>query len=57
MDFYSPYAHGFARVAACTIPVAIADPATNARTVVEQARACHDDGVAVAVLPELCLCG
>ncbi len=39
MDFYSPYAHGFARVAACTIPVAIADPATNARTVVEQARA------------------
>ena len=57
MDFYSPYAHGFARVAACTIPVAIADPATNARTVVEQARACHDEGVAVAVFPELCLSG
>ena len=57
MDFYSPYAHGFARVAACTIPVAIADPAANARTVVEQARACHDDGVAVAVFPELCLSG
>ena len=34
VDFYSPYAHGFARVAACTIPVAIADPDTNARTVV-----------------------
>lgn len=57
MDFYSPYAHGFARVAACTIPVAIADPTTNARTVIEQARACHDDGVAVAVFPELCLSG
>ena len=57
MDFYSPYAHGFARVAACTIPVAIADPTANARTVIEQARACHDDGVAVAVFPELCLSG
>ena len=57
MDFYSPYAHGFARVAACTIPVAIADPAANARTVIEQARACHDDGVAVAIFPELCLSG
>ena len=57
MDFYSAYAHGFARVAACTIPVAIADPAANARTVLEQARACHDDGVAVAVFPELSLSG
>jgi NAD+ synthase (glutamine-hydrolysing) len=57
VDFYSPYAHGFARVAACTIPVAVADPTTNARTVIEQARACHDDGVAVAVFPELCLSG
>ena len=44
-------------MAACTIPVAIADPAANARTVLEQARACHDDGVAVAVFPELTLCG
>ncbi|MGZ6754488.1 MAG: nitrilase-related carbon-nitrogen hydrolase, partial [Nocardioides sp.] len=57
MDFYSAYAHGFARVAACTVPVAIADPAANARTVLEQARACHEDGVAVAVFPELSLCG
>jgi NAD+ synthase (glutamine-hydrolysing) len=57
VDFYSPYAHGFARVAACTIPVAIADPAANARTVIDEARACHDDGVAVAVFPELCLSG
>ena len=57
MDFYSAYAHGFARVAACTMPVALADPAANARTVVELARECHDDGVAVAVFPELCLSG
>ena len=57
MDFYSAYAHGFARVAACTLPVAIADPATNAARTVEQARACHEDAVAVAVFPELGLTG
>ena len=57
MDFYSAYAHGFARVAACTVPVAVADPAANAATVLEQARACHEEGVAVAVFPELALTG
>src|SRR3954469_15618418 len=39
------------------MPVALADPAANARTVVAVARECHDDGVAVAVFPELCLSG
>lgn len=57
MDFYSAYAQGFARVAAVTLPVHLADPAANAAAVVEQARACHDDHVAVAVFPELCLTG
>ncbi len=57
MDFTSAYAHGFARIAAVTLPVAIADPATNAARILEQARACHDDGVAVAVFPELSLTG
>jgi NAD+ synthase (glutamine-hydrolysing) len=57
VDFYSAYEHGFARVAACTLPVAIADPEANARTVLAQARECHDNGVAVAVFPELCLTG
>ncbi|RYF44804.1 MAG: hypothetical protein EOO27_42605 [Comamonadaceae bacterium] len=57
MDFNSCYSHGFARVAACTIPVAIADPATNAASVLAEARACHDEGVAVAIFPELCLTG
>src|SRR6478752_2442797 len=57
VDFNSAYAHGFARVAACTVPVTIADPATNAATVLAEARACHDDGVAVAIFPELCLSG
>jgi NAD+ synthase (glutamine-hydrolysing) len=56
-DFRSAYRHGFARVAACTIPVAAADPDRNAEMVVEQVRALHDDGVAVALFPELSLSG
>ncbi|AKU15223.1 NAD(+) synthase [Luteipulveratus mongoliensis] len=57
MDFYSAYHHGFARVAACTVPVATADPAANASAILEQARACHEQSVAVAVFPELSLSG
>jgi NAD+ synthase (glutamine-hydrolysing) len=57
VEFYSAYAQGFARVAACTMPVALADPAANARTVVDVAHECHDEGVAVAIFPELCLSG
>lgn len=57
MDFLSAYAHGFARVAACTTPVTVADPARNAAAVIDVARRCHDEAVAVAVFPELCLSG
>jgi NAD+ synthase (glutamine-hydrolysing) len=57
VDFYSAYAQGFARVAAVTLPVRLADPAANAAAVIEQAQACHDDHVAVAVFPELGLTG
>lgn len=57
LPFESAYRHGFARVAACTIPVAIADPARNAEAVIDAARALSDDAVAVAVFPELCLSG
>lgn len=57
LPFDSAYRHGFARVSACTIPVAIADPARNADAVIATARACHADAVAVAVFPELCLTG
>jgi len=57
VDFWSSYAHGFARVAACTVPVAIADPARNAEIVLEQSRLCHEEGVALAIFPELNLCG
>ena len=57
VDFRSAYRHGFARVAACTLRTTIADPAANARAVLETARECHDEGVAVAVFPELTLSG
>ena len=56
-DFRNIYRHGFARVAACTVPVALADPATNAARIVEQVRALDRDGVAVALFPELSLSG
>lgn len=57
MDFFSAYARGFARVAACTHRTVLADPAANAATVLRIAQDCHDDGVAVAVFPELTLSG
>jgi NAD+ synthase (glutamine-hydrolysing) len=57
MDFYSAYAQGFARVAACTLPIAAADPSRNADAIIAQARELHDEGVAVAIFPELCLSG
>jgi NAD+ synthase (glutamine-hydrolysing) len=57
LPFESVYRHGFARVAACTIPVAIADPRANADAVLAMARECDADAVAVAVFPELCLTG
>src|ERR1700748_3330347 len=57
MDFYNAYSQGFARVAACTHHASIGDPAANAESVLRLARACHDDGVALAVFPELTLSG
>ncbi|KRB36474.1 NAD(+) synthase [Microbacterium sp. Root180] len=57
LPFESAYRHGFARIAACTIPVAIADPAANADAVLATVRECDADSVAVALFPELCLTG
>ena len=57
MDFFSAYRHGFVRVAACTHRTVLADPHANAESVLRIARSCHDDGVAVAVFPELTLSG
>ena len=48
MDFRSLYQHGFARVAACTGRVAIADPPVNAEMVLRSARECSEEGIHVA---------
>ncbi|MDN6330693.1 MAG: NAD(+) synthase [Brachybacterium sp.] len=53
----SIYDHGFVRVAAVTLPVALADPATNAQRHLEQLRELHEQQVGVAVFPELSLTG
>ena len=57
MSFASLYSHGFARVAACTADVFIADPLRNAESVTEVGRRCSAEGVAIAVFPELALTG
>ena len=57
MSFASLYAHGFARVAACTADVYVADPPRNAASVIDISRRLSEDGVAVAVFPELTLTG
>jgi NAD+ synthase (glutamine-hydrolysing) len=57
MDFYNCYSQGFVRVAACTQHTTIGDPAANAESVLRLAWDCHDDGVALAIFPELTLSG
>ncbi len=57
MDFYSAYDQGFLRVAAATVPTAVAVPATNAATIVASARELAADGVGLIVYPELCVSG
>ena len=56
-DFRSPYRHGFLRVAAATLRTVIADPAANAAAVLATARECADEGVGLAIFPELTLTG
>ncbi|MCV2392895.1 NAD(+) synthase [Actinotalea sp. M2MS4P-6] len=57
LPFASAYRHGFARVASCAMRTAVADPHANAATAIRLARACHEDAVALVVLPELTLTG
>ncbi len=45
-EFYSIYSHGLVRVAACTLPVAPANPMDNARRTAELIRECDLEGVA-----------
>src|ERR671921_884613 len=57
MNFRCIYQHGFARVAACTTRIAIADPPANAEAVLREGRACAGAGVGLALFPELNLTG
>jgi NAD+ synthase (glutamine-hydrolysing) len=57
MSFRNLHNHGFVRVAACTTPVAIADPPRNAEAILAQARQVADEGASVALFPELGLSG
>ena len=57
MSFLSLYRHGFARIAACSGRAHAADPARNAGVLLDLARRCDAQGVAVVVFPELCLSG
>ncbi|WP_413728642.1 NAD(+) synthase [Sodalis sp. RH19] len=56
-NFHSLYQHGFARVAACTLPCALTEPSVNARAIAETANGLDARGVALAIFPELSLCG
>lgn len=56
-SFFSPYRHGFVRVATAVPRVKLADPAVNAQNVLALAREAHEAGVAVVVFPELGLTG
>ena len=55
MALGSLYDHGFVRVAACTIAGRVGDPAANAAAVRAEAEACHAEGTALCVFPELAL--
>jgi len=56
-SFFSPYRHGFVRVATAIPKVKLANPAANAQGVLSLVREAHEAGVAVLVLPELGLTG
>lgn len=56
-EFLCLYRQGFARVAACTTPITLAEPHQNAAIVRDWLERCHEQGVAVAVFPELGLTG
>ncbi|MDR2378898.1 MAG: NAD(+) synthase [Bifidobacteriaceae bacterium] len=50
-------AAGFVRVAACSLPVHLADPAANAQAIADQADAAARAGANLVVFPELSLTG
>ncbi|MCB1034889.1 MAG: NAD(+) synthase, partial [Acidobacteria bacterium] len=57
MNFYSPYAHGFLRVAVCVPEVRLAQPTWNAERILLLARQAAAHGTGVVLFPELGLSG
>ncbi|HQR90349.1 MAG TPA: nitrilase-related carbon-nitrogen hydrolase, partial [Caulobacter sp.] len=57
LPFFSPYRHGFVRVATAVPKVKLVDPAANAASVLDLVRDADAAGVAVLVFPELGLTG
>lgn len=57
MTFASPYAHGFARVAAITIPSHPGQPDRNVPEIAAAARKAARQGACVAVFPEMSISG
>ncbi len=55
--FRSLYHQGFVRVAACTVPVTLADPKANMDQILAATRTCAQQGVGLCVFPELGLSG
>ncbi|GBR62415.1 NAD(+) synthase [Gluconobacter wancherniae NBRC 103581] len=55
--FRSLYHQGFARIAACTLPVVLADSQASLHAILSVARNCSAQGVAAVVFPELALTG
>ncbi len=56
-NFFSTYDQGFVRVAACSVPVSLGQPAVNAEAIADSLAHCSADGVGLAVFPELSLTG
>ncbi|MXV45100.1 NAD(+) synthase [Saccharibacter sp. 17.LH.SD] len=56
-SFRCLYRQGFARVAACTVSVSLAEPMVNANAILQTWRKCAEQGVAIAVFPELGITG
>ena len=54
-EFLSLYRRGFARVAACTFEVALADPQANAESIARLAASAGQQGAGLLVFPELAL--
>ncbi|WP_058234956.1 NAD(+) synthase [Devriesea agamarum] len=57
MSIDCAYDQGFIRVAAVTVPVSLADPATNAARHIQEIRRCATEGADLIVFPELSLTG